>query len=104
VEIGTLELISSRNFTIRSLGISYERDEDITPLTISSFRNLNLSELQKLAFWEMSWDNCKDIMDLALQSTCRGMTLMIDYGLPNLDLLKHRLLDQVINVRIAIRQ
>jgi hypothetical protein len=41
VEIGALELISSRDFPICSLSILYEMDENITPLTISSFQNLN---------------------------------------------------------------
>jgi hypothetical protein len=103
VEIGTLELISSRNCPIRSLDISYDMYRRTTNLAISRFRDLNLSNLQKLAFWEMPWDHCRGIMDLALQSSCRDMSFIIDDGLPNLDLLKHRLLDQVTGITIAMR-
>jgi hypothetical protein len=103
VEIGTLELISSRNSPIHSLSISYETYGHTTDLTISSFQDLNLSELQKIAFWEVPWDHCRDIMDLALQSSCHNMSFIIDDGLPNLDLFKHRLLDQVTDITIVMR-
>jgi hypothetical protein len=94
---GTLELISSRNCRIRSLRIFHE---GTTPFTTSSFRNLNLNELQSIGFQRLPWDQCRDIMDLALQSNCRSMTFDLYCGTPNPNLFKHGLIQQVIDIGI----
>jgi hypothetical protein len=98
VEIGTLELISSRKYPIRSLRIGYDRT---TPFVISRFQDLNLSELQELYFRHLPWDPEREIMDLALQSDCKNMVLGTSYDEPSLELFKHKLLQQVGHIRLS---
>jgi hypothetical protein len=101
VEMGTLELISSQDCLIRSLRIV---DDPNMPFTISSFENLNLSQLQILTLAKLQSNQYAGIMDLALQSNCRCMTLDINYGCLTLDFFKHELLQRVIDMGIASRQ
>jgi hypothetical protein len=99
VKIGTLELISSRKCPIRSLRIDYERT---TPFIITRFQDLNLSELQELYFRHLPWDPSRKIMDLALRSNCKTMVLSpSSHDEPSLELFKHKLLQQVGDIRLA---
>jgi hypothetical protein len=101
VDIGHLEFISSQKSPIRSLKISYN---EATSFDISGFQNLNFSELQKLDFGVLPWDQSMQVMDLALQSRCRRMTLDLGYGVPTLKLFRHKLLEQVVDIGIATCQ
>jgi hypothetical protein len=96
---GTLELISSRKCPIRSLKIFNVASN---PFTISSFQGFNLGALRELEFYKVPWDLSGHIMDLALQSDYRGMKLELIDGQPSLDLFKHRLLEQVAEIRVSI--
>jgi hypothetical protein len=77
---------------------------EATSFDISGFQNLNFRELQKLDFGVLPWDQSMQVMDLALQSRCRSMTLNLGYGEPTLKLFRHKLLEQVVNIRIATCQ
>jgi hypothetical protein len=98
---GSLELISSRKCPIRSLRILYNTTS--IPLSISSFQDLNLSEVQELELGELSWDRSIEAMDLALQSICTNITLEVNYGSLTPNLLKHALIQQVTTISIINR-
>jgi hypothetical protein len=95
---GTLELIGSQKRLIRSLVITYKAT---TPFTISNFQDLNLSELQVLKLRQLTWDQYRHIMDLALQSSCTSMNLSLTYSLPTPELFMHKLIQQVVKIEIG---
>jgi hypothetical protein len=95
VEMGTLELISSQNCPIHSLAVANNPD------TPSVFLNLNLSQLQELKVSRLTWDQSRGIMDLALQSSSRNMTFDLNGQLPTPDLLRHELIQRVVNMGIS---
>jgi hypothetical protein len=101
VEMGTLELISSQNIPIHSLAVINDPN---TPLTISRFRNLNLSQLQKLRLAGLPWNHSRGLMDLALQSSSRNMTFHLNGQLPTPDLFRHELIQRVVNMGISTGQ
>jgi hypothetical protein len=94
---GTLELISTRKYPIRSLKIIHEAK---APFNISGFKDFNYSEIQELNFWILPWDQCRQIMDLSLQSKCKNMTFETVYDPSNLDFFKHELLQQVADITL----
>ncbi|PVG01773.1 hypothetical protein CPB86DRAFT_57893 [Serendipita vermifera] len=98
VEAGMVELIATQNCPIRSL-IVLDKFNSMTSL--SGFQNLNWDQLQELQLRRLRWDQSREIMDLALQSSCNSMTLDVNYGAPSLDLFKHALMKQVVNMGIA---
>jgi hypothetical protein len=97
VEMGTLELISSRKCPIRSLRLNHYGTTE--PFSISRFQNLNLGELQGLYF-DLPSDYSREIIDLALQSKCKDMILETYYDSYSLELFKHKLLQQVDEVKL----
>jgi hypothetical protein len=96
---GTLELISSRNCLIRSLTIVGDFHGRST---VSGFQDFNLSQLQELQIAYLEWNKSKQIMDLALRSSCSNMTLNLRRCPLTLDLFKHRLIQQVVDIGIAV--
>jgi hypothetical protein len=103
MEIEMLELISSQNCLIRSL-VLYIQYGTTIPFPISTVRNFNFSQLQKLDIRNTVWDESRELLDLALQSNCTSMTLDVCYGVPILDLFKHELLHQITDIGVWIRQ
>jgi hypothetical protein len=101
VEIGTLELISSQNTPIHSLVVVNNPD---TPLTISSFQNLNLSQLQELRLGGLPCEQSRGLMDLALQSSSRNMTFNFNAQVPTPDLFRHELIQRVVSMGISTGQ
>jgi hypothetical protein len=99
--MGTLELISSRNCLIHSLVVV---DNPDMPITVPSFQNLNLTQLQELALVKSRWDQSRGIMDLALQSSSRAISFDIRNCWLTLDLFKHELLQRVADIGISFRQ
>jgi hypothetical protein len=96
--MGTLELISSHDCLIHSLVVANSFD------TPSVFQNLNLSQLQGLKVSSLTWDQSRGIMDLALQSSSRNMTFDLNGQLPTPDLLRHELIQRVVNMGISTGQ
>ncbi|PVG01782.1 hypothetical protein CPB86DRAFT_823378 [Serendipita vermifera] len=99
-EEGTLELISSRQLPIHSLAVL---DGFNTPIAVNRFKGLNVGDLKQLKLQELIWQQGKPIMDLALQSKHCDMNLEITRGDPTLDLFKHKLIQRVTDISIAIR-
>jgi hypothetical protein len=91
-EEGTLELISSEKCLISALSITYE---DATTFTISSFQNLNFSGLKELQLCNFPSYQSRQMMDLALQSSCTSMILDLQGGSHTPNLFTHKLIQQL---------
>jgi hypothetical protein len=73
------------------------------PFTITNFWDLNFSELRVLEFYKLPWDQCIQIMDLALQSNCTSMVLNLTSRSLGRNFFTHKLLQQVVDIGIATR-
>ncbi|PVG01772.1 hypothetical protein CPB86DRAFT_57876 [Serendipita vermifera] len=70
-------------------------------MRVSNFSDLNFSQLQELQLRRLQWDQSRQIMDLALQSSCNKMTLDINYDSHSLELFQHELMQRVVNIGIV---
>jgi hypothetical protein len=97
---GTLELISSYNSPIRFLEIQDDVGVDVD---LGRFNGLNLNSLSEIRFLALDYNGISGILDLALSSQCKELTLhsyMSLLGLESHLIFHHKLIQQVVSFHL----
>ncbi|PVG01796.1 hypothetical protein CPB86DRAFT_58198 [Serendipita vermifera] len=96
VEPQLVEAISSVNYPIESLTIDNPRPQTI------KFANLNMRELKRLYFKGMEYNDIKELMDVAIQSVNKEMSLGMGLWRRGTPLaLQHPLLLRVVDLSLS---
>jgi hypothetical protein len=93
-----LNFISVHNCVIRSLVVHAFGKYTAYPARDEDFRDLNLGSLEDITFMGISSE--ETLMDLALRSSHKKMTLRLKTGAIKPSLLRHNLIQRVINLYI----
>ncbi|PVG01806.1 hypothetical protein CPB86DRAFT_58296 [Serendipita vermifera] len=99
-----LAVLVSRKSAICSLTITSHGDalfsDDVDGIYKAEFRNLNMRSINKLEFEGVPCEDAEMIMDQALESTCREMTVGLDTDLIRPTFLKHEIMQRAKHWRV----
>jgi hypothetical protein len=98
-----LRIILSCTRKIQSLVINTTNSNE--PCDARAFSVLNLSSLQHLNVATSDHKTMEDFMDIGLRSSSQQMTLAVDSGELFIDrLLRHRLMERIVELSVATSQ
>jgi hypothetical protein len=100
-ELGTLELISSQNQSVRLLEIS---DAANHGCDTARFMELNVDSLEELSFDYVENRDAGSIMDLALRSSQQQMTLKWMSHTLDIAQFQHQLIWRIVSLQITVGQ